>query len=655
MARRKKLTPSVNELLKGSVSKDFPQPFKPMLATATTKAFDNDDWLFEIKWDGYRAVAYLSGNDVNLMSRNLQSFNQQFSAIYKELKKLNLNAVLDGEIVALDDNGNPDFQVLQNYLKHTQSARLVYYVFDIIWYEGRSLINLPLVQRKEILAAVLPASNLVSFSNHITGQGTAFYEAAVSKGLEGVMGKAMDSKYVIGRRTASWLKIKYTHKMDAIICGYTEGRNSRKNFGAVILGKYEGSQLKYIGHTGGGFNDELLKSLYQKFQPLITERSPFAVAPKTNMPATWLKPELVCEVKFSEATRDGILRQPIFVGLREDKRAKDEKNVQTVPPPATTRKKKQASGLFLSGTEDQVETKVAGQLLKFTNLNKLYWPDEGITKRDMINYYADIADYILPYLEDRPQSLNRFPEGIKGFNFYQKNVEDKVADWIPRFPYISESDGNRKEFLVCEDLATLLYMANMGCIELNPWHSRTTKPDFPDYCLIDLDPDTNSFNQVIQCAQVVKEVLDSIGAPSFVKTSGSTGMHILIPLGAKYTFDQSRMLAELIVGLVHRQLPKFTSIERNPSKRKGKIYLDFLQNRQIQTMAAAYSLRPKPGATVSAPLRWEEVKKGLKIGDFNIYNMKERLETEGDLLKGLLGKGINMKKILQQLQQLLQA
>jgi bifunctional non-homologous end joining protein LigD len=273
----------------------------------------------------------------------------------------------------------------------------------------------------------------------------------------------------------------------------------------------------------------------------------------------------------------------------------------------------------------------------------------------MINYYADIADYILPYLEDRPQSLNRFPEGIKGFNFYQKNVEDKVADWIPRFPYISESDGNRKEFLVCEDLATLLYMANMGCIELNPWHSRTTKPDFPDYCLIDLDPDTNSFNQVIQCAQVVKEVLDSIGAPSFVKTSGSTGMHILIPLGAKYTFDQSRMLAELIVGLVHRQLPKFTSIERNPSKRKGKIYLDFLQNRQIQTMAAAYSLRPKPGATVSAPLRWEEVKKGLKIGDFNIYNMKERLETEGDLLKGLLGKGINMKKILQQLQQLLQA
>jgi bifunctional non-homologous end joining protein LigD len=539
-------------------------------------------------------------------------------------------------------------------------------VFDLIWYNGKLLTTLPLITRKQILSNILPAdNNVISYSNHIIGQGTAFYEAAISKGLEGIMGKSTESLYTIGKRTSSWLKIKHTNRTEAVICGYTAGRNSRKHFGAIILGKYEGDQLKYIGHTGGGFNDEQLKSLYQKFQPLITSKSPFATAPKTNMPATWLKPVLVCEVKFAEATRDGILRQPIFIGLREDKTAAEEKNEKVVAPPKNETPKKgslktpslkekaKKDSLFLSGDDEIVETKVAGKLLRFTNLNKLYWPKEGITKRDMINYYAAISPYLLPYLKDRPQSLNRFPEGITGFNFYQKNVEDKVADWIPRFPYMSESDGTKKEFLVCEDLATLLYMANLGCIELNPWHSRTPKPEFPDYCLIDLDPDTNSFEQVITCAQVVKEILDAIGAPSFVKTSGSTGLHILVPLGAKYSFEQSRMLAEIVVGIVNRRLPEFTSVERSPAKRKGKIYLDFMQNRQIQTMASAYSLRPKPGATVSAPLYWEEVRKGLKIANFNIYNMQNRVTEVGDLLKGVLGKGINMKQLLIQLKQLL--
>jgi bifunctional non-homologous end joining protein LigD len=308
---------------------------------------------------------------------------------------------------------------------------------------------------------------------------------------------------------------------------------------------------------------------------------------------------------------------------------------------------------FLSKNETQAEKKIDGKLLKFTNLDKIYWPKEGITKRDLINYYADIADYILPYLKNRPQSLNRFPEGITGFHFYQKNVEDKVASWINRFPYTSDSDGQTKEFMVCTDKASLLYMANLGCIELNPWHSKISKPDYPDYCLIDLDPDTNTFEQVITTALEVKSVLDDIGAPSYVKTSGATGMHILIPLGAKYTFEQSRMLAELIVGVVNRRLPDITSVLRTPAKRKGKIYLDFLQNRQIQTMASAYSLRPRPGATASAPLHWKEVKKGLKVADFNIYTLPKRLAREGDLLKGLLGKGINMITVLNKLKKLL--
>jgi bifunctional non-homologous end joining protein LigD len=654
----------ISQIIKKGKTAPMPKGIKPMLAAVTPTPFDRENWLYEIKWDGYRAIAYINNGKVDLLSRNQLSFNEKFAVIANALKAWKIKAVTDGEIVAIDEHGNPDFQALQNYFKHGKSAHLVYHMFDLPWYNGKNLTHLPLLERKQILQQLIPADNdALRYSNHITGQGIAFYQAAVNKGLEGIMAKAADSSYIMGRRSESWLKIKNTQQMEAIICGYTAGRNSRKHFGAIILGKYEGKTLKYIGHTGGGFNDKLLKALFIKFQPLLTPVCPFKPKPKTNMPATWLKPELVCEVKFAETTSDGILRQPIFIGLREDKKAATEKNVKVVPPPAnkkttagkttTATNKTTRHAPFLPEDEKQVEMKVDGKLLKFTNLDKLYWPDEGITKRDMINYYAAIADSILPYLKDRPQSLNRFPEGIKGFNFYQKNVEDKVASWIKRHPYTSDSDGETKEFMVCTDKASLLYMANLGCIELNPWHSRISKPDYPDYCLIDLDPDTNSFNQVIDTALEIKSILHDIGAPAYVKTSGATGMHILIPLGAKYTFEQSRMLAELIVGVANRRLPDTTSVLRTPAKRKGKIYLDFLQNRQIQTMASAYSLRPKPGATASAPLHWEEVKKGLKVSDFNIYNMPQRLAREGDLLKGLLGKGINMKTVLARLKNLL--
>ncbi|WP_343669328.1 DNA ligase D [Chitinophaga sp.] len=637
----------------------MPKEIKPMLATLTEKPFDKKDWFYEVKWDGYRAISYINKGTVTILSRNQLPFNKKFDVIADALQEWNAKAVIDGEIVALNAEGNPDFQALQNYLKTGKSVQLAYYVFDLLWYNGYDITDLSLLERKEILRQVLPLDNdFIKFSEHITGEGTAFYKAALKKGLEGIMAKDADSTYSPGRRSDSWLKIKNNLQTEAIICGYTAGRNSRKHFGAVILGKYKNGVLHYIGHTGGGFDTKSLKELYDKFQPLVTNKSPFKVKPKTNMPATWLKPELVCEVKFAEETREGILRQPVFLGLREDKSAKNEKKEKVVAAPAsdkntktmkTTSKKKPISG-FLPEDENEVEIKIDGHLLKFTNLDKIYWPDEGITKRDMLNYYAAISDTILPYLVDRPQSLNRFPDGIKGFHFYQKNVEDKVADWIETFPYVSESDGETKSFLVCKDKATLLYMANLGCIELNPWHSRIKKPDNPDYCLIDLDPDTNDFNEVIQTALEIKKLLDDAGADAYIKTSGSTGMHILIPLGAKYTFDQSRMLAELIVQIINKRLPDTTSIERSPAKRKGKIYLDYLQNRQIQTMAVAYSLRPKPGATVSAPLKWEEVKKGLSIKHFDMFNMPERIAQKGDLLKGLLGKGINMQQVLNKLQ-----
>jgi bifunctional non-homologous end joining protein LigD len=447
----------------------------------------------------------------------------------------------------------------------------------------------------------------------------------------------------------------------------------------------------YIGHSGSGFDEKGLKEIYKKFEQLITDECPFETKPKTNMPVTWLKPKIVCEVKFTEWTEEKILRHPIFMGLREDKTAESEKNEKVVSPPVKTAKTKHISKEKKEKAEEVIQHNLAAPFkkkaviktsapkikkakekvlltndekekivtinkheIKLTNLDKIYWPDEKITKRDMLNYYYAVMPFILPYMKDRPQSLNRHPNGINGENFFQKNVQGKVADWIKTYPYTSESDASKKQFLVCTDEATLLYMASLGCIEMNPWHSRIQSPENPDWCVIDLDPDDNPFDEVVETAQVVKQVLDALAIPAYSKTSGATGMHIYIPLGAKYTYEQSKLLAQLIVQIVHGEIPSFTSIERNPAKRKKKIYLDFLQNRSIQTIAAPYSLRPKPGATVSTPLHWEEVKKGLSPKNFTIFNTLDRISNEGDIFKPVLGKGINLQQTLNKLSSLFQ-
>jgi bifunctional non-homologous end joining protein LigD len=406
------------------------------------------------------------------------------------------------------------------------------------------------------------------------------------------------------------------------------------------------------------------------FRPLITDRSPFSIVPDVNQPsrfrpdppkatAVWLRPELVCEVSFTELTDDGVFRHPSFKGMRTDKKAGDvilekeadttavlsDKENQVILKTLSSPENIERRTLLNPQEESQVKN-IRGHDLKFTNLSKVYWPEDGVTKREMINYYYQVSDFIVPYLKDRPQSLNRFPNGIHGKSFYQKNVKGKSPDWVRRFPYIT-SDGEHKEFLVGADEATLLWMASLGCIEMNPWFSRIQTDDYPDYCIIDLDPDENTFEQVIEAALEVKKVLDMLGVPSFPKTSGSSGMHIYIPLAAKYTYDQSQMFAKLIVNMVHQRIPAFTSVERYIKNRGGKMYLDHLQNRPGATIASPYSLRPKPGATVSMPLHWDEVKKGLKMKDFNIRNAVGRLKSTGDLFMGVLGEGIDMEKILE--------
>ncbi|MEO6961738.1 MAG: DNA ligase D [Puia sp.] len=662
--------PPADRPLPGSIAKwleigrksPFPDSIKPMLATLVEKPFTAKDWIFEIKWDGYRSVAKLNRGQARIESRNNISFDEKFLPVKQALEKWSANAVVDGEIIALTADGRPDFQELQGFLKEGEAAILVYYVFDLLWYEGKDYTGLPLIERKSILQSILPpGDNIIKYSDHVVETGIPFFEAAVAKGLEGVMAKKADSVYAANTRSKNWLKIKNNQFAEAIICGFTRGRESRKFFGAVILGRYENGILKYIGHSGSGFDERGLKDLYARFKPLVTDACPFRVTPKTNMPATWLKPELVCLVKYTEVTRDGSLRHPIFAGLREDKNAAEEKRatmtrVSTqVADPAKNKKKKLPTSkgkarpddpLIQTGTTQQ-EVSIHRHLLTLSNLTKIYWPGDRISKGDMINYYYQVAEFIMPYLKDRPQSLNRHPNGIEGETFYQKNVGDKIPGWIKTHPYLSESDGKIKKFLVATDEASLLYMANLGCIEMNPWNSRIQKPDNPDWCVIDIDPDTtNTFNQVIKVALQVKAYLDQLKVKSYCKTSGSTGMHIYIPLGAKYAYDQSRMFAEMIVTAVQQEMPGITSVVRSLSKRKGKIYLDFLQNRQIQTIAAPYSLRPKPGATVSMPLHWEEVKPGLKIRDFTIFNALDRIRQEPDIFKAVLGPGIDLDKIL---------
>ncbi len=711
---------SITAILRNTDKAPFPGFTKPMLAMRADKPFDGVDWLYEIKWDGYRALAYLNGKKVELLSRNEQSFTSKFSSLTKALKDWNVKAVIDGEIIAENENGYADFQALQNFARKGKEAKLVYYVFDVLWYEGKDVRHLDLVKRKDLLKKIVPADNsVIRYSDHIVEKGINFFELARKQGLEGVMAKKTTSEYVTGSRTDNWLKIKNDQVTEAIICGYTKGRNSRQYFGAVILGKYINRKLTYIGHSGSGFNDDELKEMHNRFEELTTEECPFKEIPKTNMPAIWLKPELVCEVKFAEWTSDNILRQPIFKGLRNDKHASTEqtekivhvekskavdkvakpKNVaakkavtkkalpakkaapakKTAAPRSAGATTKKSAGEKKADSEGQPGKKTAaskktgtsksvvlfqpdateeilpinGHEIKFTNLDKVYWPADGITKGDMLNYYHKMAEYILPYMKDRPQSLNRYPEGITGFSFYQKDVTGKVPDWIKTYDYFSESNQEQKEYLVCTNEASLLYMASLGCIEMHPWHSRIQKPDNPDWCLIDLDPDNNSYDKVVEVALVIKQLLDSAKVPAFCKTSGSTGMHICIPLGAKYSYDQSKLLAELIVNIAHNELPKFTSVERAVNKRKGKIYLDFLQNRHIQTVAAPYSLRPKPGATASAPLDWSEVKPGLRISDFHIGNMYDRVKATGELFTGVLGKGIDLKKTIETLESML--
>jgi bifunctional non-homologous end joining protein LigD len=606
----------------------IPKVVKPMLATLVGEAFDDEDWLYEIKWDGYRAIGSWDGRREALYSRNNIDFSAKYPAIYEALRELNHKVVLDGEIVVADSEGRSNFVWLQNYGREPKGT-LLYYVFDILWCDGHDVRDWPLLKRKALLKEVLGDHERLRYSDHIQSKGKQFFAMTKERQLEGMMAKRCNSRYIEGFRSKNWLKIKTHLRQEVVIGGFTEPRGSRKHLGALVVGVYEDDKLKYVGHTGGGIPPKQLPELRKTLEGLEQSESPFSNKFKPNAPVHWVRPKLLAEVSFAQWTKDGHMRQPIFVGLRSDK-----------PPEKVHQEKPEG----VKVAKDKLDSRV-----KFTHKDKVFWPEKGYTKQGLLDYYLSVSDYILPYIKDRPESLLRQPNGYSGKSFFQKDAGGSLPDWAKTCSIYSESNQKEIEYFVAGNTEDLQLLVQLGCIEINPWSSRVNQLDKPDWAVIDLDPEGVEFKDVVRVALEVKKLCDEIKIPSYPKTSGKTGIHIFIPTGAKYTYDQIKTFAEILANIIQSRTADITSVERSPSKRQHKIYIDFLQNRKGQTLAAPYAVRPTLDASVSAPLDWSEVNGKLRPENFTIKNMSQRLKSIGDIWQPVMGRGIDIEKAIDNL------
>ena len=646
------------ESLKGAVQSPLPRSIQPMLATLATRPPSGPEWLYEVKWDGVRAICFVDANQLRIFSRNQKRCDQQYpelSVLPHYLKAS--SAILDGEIAVLDENGRARFNLIQprisvsdpNSIAHlARSTPVTLFLFDLLYLDGYDMRNVHLEDRKRLLAEILSPAGNIRLSDHFAANGDAMLEAARAHGLEGILAKRRDSKYE-PRRTRDWFKIKVTNTGDFVIGGFTHGE--RDYFSSLVLGLYEGGKLVHVGQVGTGFNEKSLQEIYARVQPLITKKSPFAGPVKALRDVTLIKPELVAEIKYLEVTPDGLLRAPVFVNLRSDKSPKECVREIAETPAALI----QREPIAPPKSPAELTVTVDGHRLKFTNLNKIFYPGEGIAKRDIINYYNSVANLILPHLRDRPLSLKRYPNGIDHDFFFQKDAEDKVPAWVRLEPIFSEHNQDKIHYIICNDRATLLYLANLACIDQNPWMSRLGSLEHPDFALIDLDPTEGCpYHQIVEAAQLVKKTLDSLSLTGYPKTTGGDGMHIYIPLEPVYTFEQVRTFAELLSILVIRQKPDLFTTPRTVSQRKkGKVYFDYLQISSAKTIAAPYVLRAHPGAPVSTPLDWSEVKKGLEPQHFNIHNALDRFERVGDLFEPVLKTPQNLEPALEKVSHLL--
>jgi bifunctional non-homologous end joining protein LigD len=604
--------------------------YRPMLATAAESLPHGSDWRYEVKFDGYRALAYVRGGEPRLVSRNGNDLTQRFEAVAKAVVSATKtpNAVLDGEIARIDSTGRTSFSELQQ-----GNGSLVYYVFDLLEVDGEPLVEAPLTERKERLRALLDGRNRTVFLSEDFEDGDALLEAARERGLEGVVAKRASSVYRAGKRTHDWLKVKLENTEEFVIVGYTKGSGRRaQTFGSLVLAVSDGGEWRYVGNVGTGFDDAEIGKLLRLLRPLHRKTTPLPVEPKLPRvrkgDVQWVEPKLVAQVRYGEWTHDRHLRHPSYLGLRDDKAATEVVH------------------------EDAIRR--GNRELKLSNLDKLFWQDEGITKGDLIHYYRDVAPVLVPHLKDRAFTMRRYPDGAYGKAFFQKDAPTHMPEWIPRFrTLVSSRDTSRTkkwvEFPVVSDELALLWMVNMGCIDMNAWYSRIDKPDRPDFVLFDLDPTPEvPWTQTIEVALILKQVLDALGLVSFPKTSGGKGFHVLVPLDRRSTYDDSRSFAEIVAGTIARTHPKLATTEWSKARRRG-VLIDSNQNGEGKTIASAYSVRPHPGAPVSTPLRWDEVNERLDPRAYTMEAVLERVRAHGDLFAGVLTTRQSLSKALKSL------
>jgi bifunctional non-homologous end joining protein LigD len=633
-----------------------------MLAEPKEEAFAKAGWIFEPKLDGYRALATLDGGGAALKSRNGNDLTASFPDVARAVRALPVpRAVIDGELVIPDAQGVPSFQALQKRARLSRAIDVrraaaespaVFYAFDLLGFEDRDLRGLPLTERKRILRMVLPPLGPIRFVDHFEEDGKTLLEHVTGLGLEGVVGKKADAPYK-GGRTPNWVKIRVKQTADFVVVGFTAPKGNRGGFGALQLGDLVEGQLVYSGRAGSGFNDKQLGEV-RKVLEATARKTPPCNGPRPwpsgeKLPArrpipdskdtTWVEPTLVCEVQFMEWTEEGLLRQPVFLRFRDDKN-----------PEECVRQGSDAVGAPEAADDPPPPQVVRTPEVPLSNLKKVFWPGEKYTKGDLIEYYRAMSPWLLPYLKDRPLVLTRFPDGIEGKSFYQKDAPDFTPDWIRTVPIWSEDTQRQVNYFVCDNVETLLYVANMGSIPLHIWASRADSLELPDWCIIDLDPKGAPFTDVIQVALSLHRLCEDLELPHYVKTSGSTGLHVLIPLAQQCTFDQSRDLGELLARVVVGELPEISTIVRQVKGREGKVYLDYLQNRHGQLIVAPFSVRPLPGAPVSMPLTWREVNKKLEISQHTIVTAPTRLaRLEQDPVSPVLSVRPDLPAVLERL------
>src|SRR5918993_91255 len=635
----------------GAPRRNVPAEAAPlMLAESRDAPFTDPAWLFELKLDGYRLLASAGPR---LFSRNGNDLSHCFPEVSGAVAALPVaGLVLDGELVALDEAGRPSFQRLQQRGKLTRSLDIrqaavenpvTYYAFDLLAADGFDVRALPLVIRKRLLRKLLPPAGAIRFLDYFEGDGELLYQHVQKLGLEGIVAKQADSTYRAGR-SPCWLKIRTRLSDDFVVVGFTASKGLRTGFGALLLAQYVEGALIYSGRAGTGFSD---KQLIQVRETLAASRrdGPACGGPiPQEKGITWTEPRMVCEVEFTEWTEGRLLRQPVFLHFRDDK--KPEECLRAAGRGGSGAEKDADQATTLSEpsenkTAESPASRPAAPPARFelSNLDKLFWPEDGYTKEDLIEYYRAVCPWILPYLKDRPVVLTRYPDGITGKSFFQKDAPGFVPDWIRTERMWSEQADREIDYFVCNDEAALLYLVNLGTIPLHIWGSRTSKIERPDWCILDLDPKEAPFSHVIEVARVTHALCDDIGLPHFVKTSGSSGLHVMIPLGCQCRYDETRSLGELLARLIVTQLPDIATITRQVSRRAGKVYIDYRQNGAGRLLVAPFSARPLPGAPVSMPLRWSEIDGTLDIRSFTIENAVARMRK---LRKDPLGEVLTL-------------